>query len=452
VQGSAASSGPEIFKAVLTGSVSSDNKFIVTGSEDNTAELWDAETGRPLYAFLHGHEVFKTLFAPKGDKVSGDKILTVSGVNGANGGDSTVTLWDSQTHSLLCAIPIHGALFDAGFSQDGRRILTAGGNSAVMWDMATGKPVQQFSHRGDVYRVMTNAEGDRILTCSADGTAKLWDANSGEEVKSFQHGGRVLDAVFSPDSRYILTVGDDKTAKLWAIKTGKMLIPPFQHDDFVTHAVFSKKGTCILTISGDSEVDLWETESGSWETEKVTRKRLPRLGKVQTAVFSPDGQSILTSGGDNIVRLWDRENTKLLSGFVHDAAATDATFSNDGAHILTVCSTGAELWDTNTPELICKELKSKDKTGERLLTEIETLAKLVTGCTISEEGLPVALPDKDEAAKVKAAELLNEASDIGPGPNQRFVQWFLSDHNGLTIFPDSNRRVTEWGGKNKTDR
>jgi len=57
-------------------------------------------------------------------------------------------------------------------------------------------------------------DGARILTASADKTAKLWDTVSGKLIASFPHQDRVSNVVFSPDGARILTAGWDKTAKL----------------------------------------------------------------------------------------------------------------------------------------------------------------------------------------------------------------------------------------------
>ena len=64
--------------------ISPDGKRIVTGSDDATAKVWDAATGRELLT-LKGHTqlVFSVAFSPDG------KYL-VSG-----GGDSRVRLWDA---------------------------------------------------------------------------------------------------------------------------------------------------------------------------------------------------------------------------------------------------------------------------------------------------------------------------------------------------------------------
>jgi WD40 repeat protein len=40
--------------------------------------------------------------------------------------------------------------------------------------------------------VAFSPQGDRLLTGSADKTARLWDAATGKEVRKLEHGGAVL--------------------------------------------------------------------------------------------------------------------------------------------------------------------------------------------------------------------------------------------------------------------
>ena len=69
---------------------------------------------------------------------------------------------------------------------------------------------------------MFSPDGARILTASADTTAKLWDAASGKLIGSFDHQDEVFQAAFSPDGARILTASADKTAKLWEAASGKL--------------------------------------------------------------------------------------------------------------------------------------------------------------------------------------------------------------------------------------
>ena len=95
---------------------------------------------------------------------------------------------------------------------------------------ASSSPPLLIRHR--VNNAAFSPDGARILTASADKTAKLWDAASGKLIASFAHQDEVNDAAFSPDGARILTASWDKTAKLWDAASGK-LIASFEHQGIV---------------------------------------------------------------------------------------------------------------------------------------------------------------------------------------------------------------------------
>src|SRR4029079_17401248 len=109
----------------------------------------------------------------------------------------------------------HDALCQAAFDRDGVRILTTSADkTAKLWDAISGKLIAGFVHQASVYHGAFSPDGVRILTASADNTAKLWDAASGKLIASFDHKDSVRWAAFRPDGARILTASWDKTAKL----------------------------------------------------------------------------------------------------------------------------------------------------------------------------------------------------------------------------------------------
>jgi WD40 repeat protein len=67
-----------------------------------------------------------------------------------------------------------------------------------------------------VYSASFSADGARIVTAGADGTAKVWDAKSGAELLTLKgHLDAVTSASFSADGSRIVTGSDDNTAKVW---------------------------------------------------------------------------------------------------------------------------------------------------------------------------------------------------------------------------------------------
>jgi WD40 repeat protein len=129
--------------------------------------------------------------------------------------DHTAKLRDAASGKLLASFPHQDEVFQAEFSRDGARILTASRDkTAKLWDAASGKLISSFDHPDGLYYVAFSPDGARILTATGN-AAKLWNAVSGKLVASVEHKDTVPWAAFSPDGTRILTVSRDKTANLW---------------------------------------------------------------------------------------------------------------------------------------------------------------------------------------------------------------------------------------------
>jgi WD40 repeat protein len=66
------------------------------------------------------------------------------------------------------------------------------------------------------------------------------------------HDGEVSSAEFSPDGKRVLTASADSTARLWSAATGEPIGEPMKHDDDVVAAQFSPDGRWVVTASWDT--------------------------------------------------------------------------------------------------------------------------------------------------------------------------------------------------------
>jgi WD40 repeat protein len=112
---------------------SPDSKTLAVGEgfDNNTARLWDTNTGA-LKATLKGHtsDVNRLAFSPDGKTVA------------TGSADQTARLWDTQSGRLEATLPHPAGLWDLAFSPDGTTLATRDATGRVRpWNVASGKQI-----------------------------------------------------------------------------------------------------------------------------------------------------------------------------------------------------------------------------------------------------------------------------------------------------------------------
>ncbi|HEY7327878.1 MAG TPA: protein kinase [Gemmataceae bacterium] len=374
---------------------SPDGTRLLTASDDNTARVWDSANGRPLTPPIqHNGTVFRCSFSPDGRRIAtadkdttarvydlvpqrppqpplehgkplwqatfdpkGDRVLTAN--------TDTARIWDAKTGKSLIVLGGHkGSVFQANYSDDGSRIVTASADAtARVWDAATGDAITTLSgHAGPVLTALFSPEGRRVLTASADATARIWDAATGQTLlilgnRESQHRREILDAVFSPDGRRVATASGDETARIWDAKNGDPIGKILQHQRRVVRVAFSPDGRRLATASFDQTAQIWNAETGA----ALLDAPLLHPGPVRDVSFSPDGLVLLTACEDNTARFWNVESGEpLLQPLQHNGSVTMARRSRDGKWIVTASDDNSgRVWDAATGEPLTPALKHR---------------------------------------------------------------------------------------------
>ena len=208
---------------VISAEFSADGEKILTASLDGAARVFAVRDLRQLLfpPLRHKGIVWSALF-----NRTCTRIVTASA-------DRTAQLWDAQTGRPIGTPMRHNkGVRSAVFTPNDQWVLTASDDgTARVWDAASGQPVSRpMRHQNGavVLQASFDPQANLVLTASEDGLARLWDARTGFAVSEpMPHRDRINRARFTPDGRRVITASHDGTACFWDVLTAPAPVAPW---------------------------------------------------------------------------------------------------------------------------------------------------------------------------------------------------------------------------------
>ena len=366
--------------------ISPDGRWLVTGSHDATARLWDLTAKDPAAApiVLRGHEAPIWCVA-----ISPDSRWLVTG-----SWDKTARLWDLMAKDPAAA-PIvlrghEGGIHCVAISPDGRWLVTGSEDkTARLWDLTAKDPAAAPTilrgHEGGIRCMAISPDGRWLVTGSEqwlvtgggyDRTARLWDLTAKDS--SAVPAGTVLPVsgvkavAFSPDNRWLVTGSDDKTARLWDLTAKDPAAAPTilrGHESGIVCVAISPDGRWLVTGSGDKTARVWDLAAKDPAAAPIVlRGHEQPIGCV---AISPDGRWLVTGSCPGLVtgsyelkfaydrtaRLWDLTAKDPAAAPIvlrgHEDLISCVAISPDGRWLVTGSNDGtARLWDLTAPAAV----------------------------------------------------------------------------------------------------
>jgi tetratricopeptide (TPR) repeat protein len=165
--------------AVVEAAMSPDGRTLATASDDDTVQLWNADTGKliptPVH-FRHGEQNWPPLFSSDG------RFLVLS-VRPAG-----VRVWDATTGTPISPPLSHpGLVQSATFSPDGRLLLTASDRAARAWQLsADDRNADEWLHLAQLLScARMHSQGGPPVPLSADELRAGWEKLRHKSASAF---------------------------------------------------------------------------------------------------------------------------------------------------------------------------------------------------------------------------------------------------------------------------
>ncbi len=330
--------------AVTSVGFSANSARLITGGADKTVRIWDVASGMPV-ALLQGNGEAVTSVAlhPNGNQAASGTV------------DGKLAIWklDVPAGQPLAGDNGQPATVVA-ISLDGKRLATAAvvdGKQAIqVRDIPGGVTQTMLGHEGPVTALAFSPDNARIVSGSADKTARIWTvADSKEVAKYAAHTNTVTAVAFTPNGQQVVSGAADNILKLWNAADGVEQKNFAGHTGAISGVLVHPNGQ-VVSASADQTVRFWNPADGA-QVRAITHGQ-----PVTSMALTRDGNKLAATGSDNNVKLYNANDGAVLFTFAgHGGVPKTVGFSADNTRLV---STGADnaaiVWDVATGELLEK--------------------------------------------------------------------------------------------------
>jgi WD40 repeat protein len=364
---------------------SSNGKYMISSSFDNTMKLWDVKSGKELRTFS-GHEEYVYMaklstngkYAASGgydnfrvwDVSSGKEIFQLqehsSGVKSVawhpqgrfvayGDGSGTIRICDIIDQRIVKVLNVQrSVVIELWYSNDGKSIYSCGRHEIIKSDVEKGSPIYSIekAHSGQIGNFVLNNDESKIVSGGEEGDVCVWNAVTGEAIQRFNLKTPISSVAINNDENFIVATGIKGYCVIIDAKTGAT-VKDFSggHTSGVNLAIFSKDQNHIMTCGDDQNIILY-----SIEHEKILREYNGLSDWVLDMDINPLNNQVISARIDKSLKLWELKSGKTVqtydghSGFV----STISYCKNPSKFVSGSSDKTAKLWATETKQVLKK--------------------------------------------------------------------------------------------------
>jgi WD40 repeat protein len=368
---------------------SADDRFLVTGSADKTARLWDAATGTELQAFSDGVEAINFVAV-----AAGARYVATANANG------TLRVWDGRTGAELRK---YSNTWEAAFSADGQRLFVPRGQGTSEVIPATGTLLRTIgAARANLH---TTNDGMLLLATDQDGFVRAWNAITLEPAWTSTVKVPERGVAFAANGRSAALLESDTVVTLVELPSGRTIARFGGHPETITSFAISANGSRVLTATDrpDGRMRLFEAGRAG-EAARVYEYGYEVFG----LAFAPGRDSFLAlqrTGEILLRRIEDGLILRSYEGLVD--IAWPASYSTTGRYIVDQGGNSIRIWDVETGTVVNRITAE----GEALLPAVLTTSDGRVALVESEDA-PPQLRAPPAASELNAGSNAQYSSDL----------------------------------------
>ncbi|KAF9222321.1 WD40 repeat-like protein [Gyrodon lividus] len=220
---------------------------------------------------------------------------------------------------------------------------------------STPKPLTTMSgHKDAIWNMAYLPGGERVVTCSNDGTVRIWNVEDGEQEGTLmEHDDWLNGLTVTRDGKRILSGGGDKKMKVWDVETHELIEEWEDHTGGIRCIAMSPGDQLVASGGDDGKIVIREMKKGG-----QIKHTIQAGSQVWSVSFSPNGEKVAAAVYDvagDVIRVYDVETGKLalgpIKGHKHDVNCV--LWSLDGCRLFSASDDRSiRCWNSETGEPI----------------------------------------------------------------------------------------------------
>ena len=317
---------------------SPDYEYFVVGNNsdpsntkaENKACVYQASNGSEKYCVFHDDDVNDAVFTK-----DGRYLVTGSA-------DGTAKIWNTNDGSLFETLSFEGAVLDVDSSN---AVIAIGRDDNFLTLYYLDKPDLDPVHveqPDGVRSVKFSPSGELMAFSLQNGRVKFWQARNNFYYNGPEHmNSSYAVLAWSPDNNWLVSGGGDSLAMV--TKRDGSTKYGFPHQDWVEGVAFGPDPSWFATASDDNIIRVVGTERG----EELFR--MSHTHFAQRVIVSSDGQWLASTGYDRVVRIWDSVSGTQQLEIPLEANGSAISFNEENSRIIAADENGnVSIWDISS--------------------------------------------------------------------------------------------------------